>query len=292
MENEFEKTAIRVSLVSVVWNLILSVFKLIAGFVAHSGAMISDAVHSASDVFSSIIVMIGVRISGKASDKDHPYGHERMECVAAIVLATVLAGTGIGIGYAAVKTLLDGEYASEIPGMLALIAAVVSILVKEAMFWYTRYYAKKIDSSAVMADAWHHRSDALSSVGALIGIGGARLGFPIMEPIASIVICVFIEKAAFDIFKDAIDKMVDKACDEQTEEALRNCALNTKGVERVDLLKTRIFGNKVYVEMEIGADENLSLKDSHAIAENVHDAIEQGWPKIKHILIHVNPVRM
>lgn len=292
MENEFEKTAIRVLLVSVVWNLILSVFKLIAGFVAHSGAMISDAVHSASDVFSSIIVMIGVRISGKASDKDHPYGHERMECVAAIVLATVLAGTGVGIGYAAVKTLLDGEYASEIPGMLALIAAVVSILVKEAMFWYTRYYAKKIDSSAVMADAWHHRSDALSSVGALIGIGGARLGFPIMEPIASIVICVFIEKAAFDIFKDAIDKMVDKACDEQTEEALRNCALNTKGVERVDLLKTRIFGNKVYVEMEIGADENLSLKDSHAIAENVHDAIEQGWPKIKHILIHVNPVRM
>ena len=292
MENEFEKTAIRVSLVSVVWNLILSVFKLIAGFVAHSGAMISDAVHSASDVFSSIIVMIGVRISGKASDKDHPYGHERMECVAAIVLATVLAGTGVGIGYAAVKTLLDGEYASEIPGMLALIAAVVSILVKEAMFWYTRHYAKKIDSSAVMADAWHHRSDALSSVGALIGIGGARLGFPIMEPIASIVICVFIEKAAFDIFKDAIDKMVDKACDEQTEEALRNCALNTKGVERVDLLKTRIFGNKVYVEMEIGADENLSLKDGHAIAENVHDAIEQGWPKIKHILIHVNPVRM
>ena len=314
MENDFEKTAIRVSLVSVVWNLILSVFKLIAGFVAHSGAMISDAVHSASDVFSSIIVMIGVRISGKASDKDHPYGHERMECVAAIVLATVLAGTGVGIGYAAVKTLLNGEYASEIPGMLALIAAVVSILVKEAMFWYTRYYAKKIDSSAVMADAWHHRSDALSSVGALIGIGGARLGFPIMEPIASIVICVFIEKAAFDIFKDAIDKMVDKACDEQTEKAkianreayfegefvkqnglytsLRNCALNTKGVEQVDLLKTRIFGNKVYVEMEIGADENLSLKDSHAIAENVHDAIEQGWPKIKHILIHVNPVRM
>ena len=292
MENEFEKTAIRVSLVSVVWNLILSVFKLIAGFVAHSGAMISDAVHSASDVFSSIIVMIGVRISGKASDKDHPYGHERMECVAAIVLATVLAGTGVGIGYAAVKTLLDGEYASEIPGMLALIAAVVSILVKEAMFWYTRYYAKKIDSSAVMADAWHYRSDALSSVGALIGIGGARLGFPIMEPLASVVICIFIEKAAFDIFKDAIDKMVDKACDEQTEEALRNCALNTKGVERVDLLKTRIFGNKVYVEMEIGADENLSLKDSHAIAENVHDAIEQGWPKIKHILIHVNPVRM
>lgn len=286
--------AMKVSAVSIAINLVLSVLKLIAGIVAHSGAMVSDAIHSASDVGSTLIVIVGVRLSGKQSDQEHPYGHERMECVSSIILSGLLLATGIGIGISGLENIVKSTSgkAIEIPGMLALIAAVVSILVKEAMFWYTRHYAKKIDSSAVMADAWHHRSDALSSVGALIGIGGARLGFPIMEPIASIVICVFIEKAAFDIFKDAIDKMVDKACDEQTEEALRNCALNTKGVERVDLLKTRIFGNKVYVEMEIGADENLSLKDSHAIAENVHDAIEQGWPKIKHILIHVNPVRM
>lgn len=292
MENEFEKTAIRVSLMSVIWNIILSVFKLIAGLVAHSGAMISDAVHSASDVFSSIVVMVGVRISGKESDKNHPYGHERMECVAAIVLATVLAVTGLGIGCSAIVSLNRGDYAAKMPGVLALVAAVVSILVKEAMFWYTRHYAKKIDSSAVMADAWHHRSDALSSVGALIGIGGARLGFPIMEPVASVVICVFIEKAAFDIFVDAINKMVDRACDEQTQKAIKKCALGIDGVERVDLLKTRIFGNKVYVEMEIGADENLSLKESHAIAQKVHDSIEKGWPKVKHILIHVNPVKM
>ena len=286
--------AMKVSAVSIAINLVLSVLKLIAGIVAHSGAMVSDAIHSASDVGSTLIVIVGVRLSGKQSDQEHPYGHERMECVSSIILSGLLLATGIGIGISGLENIVKSTSgkAIEIPGMLALIAAVVSILVKEAMFWYTRYYAKKIDSSAVMADAWHHRSDALSSVGALIGIGGARLGFPIMEPIASIVICVFIEKAAFDIFKDAIDKMVDKACDEQTEKALRNCALNTKGVEQVDLLKTRIFGNKVYVEMEIGADENLSLKDSHAIAENVHDAIEQGWPKIKHILIHVNPVRM
>lgn len=286
--------AMKVSAVSIVINLVLSILKLIAGIVAHSGAMVSDAIHSASDVGSTLIVIVGVRLSGKQSDQEHPYGHERMECVSSIILSGLLLATGIGIGISGLENIVKSTSgkAIEIPGMLALIAAVVSILVKEAMFWYTRYYAKKIDSSAVMADAWHHRSDALSSVGALIGIGGARLGFPIMEPIASIVICVFIEKAAFDIFKDAIDKMVDKACDEQTEEALKNCALNTKGVEQVDLLKTRIFGNKVYVEMEIGADENLSLKDSHAIAENVHDAIEQGWPKIKHILIHVNPVRM
>lgn len=290
MENNFEKTAIRVSLVSVVWNLVLSVFKLFAGIIARSGAMVSDAVHSASDVFSSVVVMAGVKMASKESDKEHPFGHERLECVAAIVLSTVLVATGLGIGYTAVMKLIRGEYVTAVPGMLALVAAVVSIAVKEAMFWYTRYYAKKIDSGALMADAWHHRSDSLSSIGALIGIGGAIIGYPIMEPIASIVICVFIEKAAFDIFKDAIDKMVDKSCDEQMETELRECAMGILGVLQVDLLRTRMFGNKIYVEMEIGADKNLSLGESHAIAEQVHDAIEAGWPKIKHILIHVNPV--
>ncbi len=290
MEDNFEKTAVRVSLVSVVWNMVLSLFKLAAGVIAHSGAMVSDAVHSASDVFSSIVVMIGVRMASKESDKEHPFGHERLECVAAIVLSTVLAVTGLGIGYTAVMKLIREEYVTAIPGMLALVAAVVSIVVKEAMFWYTRYYAKKIDSGALMADAWHHRSDSLSSIGALIGIGGAMAGFPVLEPVASVVICGFIEKAALDIFKDAVDKMVDKSCEGQMEEELRECALGICGVLRVDLLRTRMFGNKIYVEMEIGADAKLSLGESHAIAEQVHDAIEEGWPKIKHILIHVNPL--
>ena len=292
MENNFEKTAIKVSMVSVVWNLVLSLVKLIAGVVANSGAMISDAVHSASDVFSSIIVMIGVKISAKDSDKDHPYGHERLECVAAIVLATILAGTGLGIGYSAITNLIDGKYNSVTPGMLALIAAIVSIVAKEAMFWYTRYYAKKIDSSALMADAWHHRSDALSSVGALIGIAFARIGFPFMEPIASLVICLFIEKAALDIFKDAVDKMVDKSCDDETVSTIMECARQIEGVEDIDIIKTRVFGNKIYVDMEISADGNLPLKQTHAIAENVHDAIETAFPKVKHIMVHVNPMKI
>lgn len=292
MENNFEKTAIKVSMVSVVWNLVLSLVKLIAGVVANSGAMISDAVHSASDVFSSIIVMIGVKISAKDSDKDHPYGHERLECVAAIVLATILAGTGLGIGYSAITNLIDGKYNSVTPGMLALIAAIVSIVAKEAMFWYTRYYAKKIDSSALMADAWHHRSDALSSVGALIGIAFARIGFPFMEPIASLVICLFIEKAALDIFKDAVDKMVDKSCDDETVSTIMECARQIEGVEDIDIIKTRVFGNKIYVDMEISADGNLPLKQTHAIAENVHDAIESAFPKVKHIMVHVNPTKI
>lgn len=289
-EQEFERVAMRVSTVSIIANAVLTAFKLLAGIIAHSGAMISDAIHSASDVFSTVVVMIGVRISGKASDKDHPYGHERMECVAAIVLATILAATGLGIGYTAVLKIAGGDYESlEVPGVLALIAAIVSIVVKEAMYQYTRGNAKRIDSGALMADAWHHRSDALSSVGALIGIGGARMGFPILDPIASLVICFFIEKAAYEIFMDAVDKMVDKACDEETEGALRDCAAAQEGVLGVDLLHTRVFGNKVYVDIEIRADGNETLYRAHETAERVHDAIEKEFPKVKHIMVHVNP---
>ena len=290
-EHTYEQTATRVALVTIVWNLILSVGKLLAGIFAHSGAMISDAVHSASDVFSSIIVIIGVRIASRDSDKEHPYGHERMECVAAIILATVLCITGFGIGLSACKNIFSGNYANlAIPGILALIAALVSIIVKEAMFWYTRYYARKIDSGALLADAWHHRSDALSSVGALIGIGGARLGFPILDSVASVVICVFIVKAAYDIFMDAIDKMIDKACDEETEQQLRDCATAVDGVEGIDLLMTRVFGNKIYVDIEIVAKGDKTLREAHEIAESVHDSIEKNFPKVKHIMVHVNPV--
>ena len=286
-EKQFEKEAMKVSTVSIVVSVLLSLFKLLAGVIAHSGAMISDAIHSASDVFSTIIVMVGIHLAGRKSDKEHPYGHERMECVAAIVLATVLAVTGLGIGWSAIAKESTGVVV--VPGVLALVAAVVSILTKEGMYWYTRFHAKKIDSSALMADAWHHRSDALSSVGALVGIAASRMGYPLMDPLASLVICVFIEKAALDIFKDAINKMVDKACDEDTEQAIRECAEKQPGVIRVDMLKTRVFGNKIYVDLEIGADGNETLREAHAVAEEVHNRIENEFPKVKHIMVHVNP---
>lgn len=290
MENNYEKAAMRVSFVSIAANTILSAFKLFAGLFANSGAMVSDAIHSASDVFSTFVVIIGVKLSSKASDKDHPYGHERLECVAAIILATILCATGLGIGYTALKNIFLGNYgALEVPKRLALIAAIISIAVKEAMYWYTRFVAKKIDSGALMADAWHHRSDALSSIGAFIGILGARLGFPIMDSIASLVICIFIGKAAYDIFKDAIDKMVDKACDEDTENLLKDCALSQSGVLSIDLLRTRVFGNKIYVDIEITADGSITLREAHLIAERVHDSIEQNFSKVKHIMVHVNP---
>lgn len=289
-DTEFQKVANRVSITTIIGNLILSVMKLLAGIIAHSNAMISDAIHSASDVFSTFVVIIGIKLAAKEPDKEHPYGHERLECVAAIILAIVLLITGLGIGLEALKNILQGNYSDlQVPGALALIAAIVSIITKEGMYWYTRYNAKQIDSGALMADAWHHRSDAFSSVGALIGIGGARLGFPIMDSIASLVIFLFIVKAAFDIFKDAMDKMIDHSCDEETEKQIYECVMKNKNVMGIDLLQTRIFGNKIYVDVEIQADGSISLQEAHNIAEEVHDDIERSFPKVKHIMVHVNP---
>ena len=269
-----QQTAMKVSGISILVNLLLSVFKLIAGIVAHSGAMISDAIHSASDVGSTFIVIIGVRLSTKKSDKEHQYGHERMECVSSIVLAGMLLVTGLGIGITGARDIVKSTSGGTIaiPGTLALIAAVVSIVVKEWMFWYTRGAAKKINSGALMADAWHHRSDA------------------ILDPIASIVICVMIAKASIDIFRDAIDKMVDHSCDAKTEESMKREILKVPGVRRVDLLKTRLFGSKMYVDIEIAADGNISLFDAHDIAENVHHTIENKFKDVKHCMVHVNPI--
>lgn len=290
MKSNFQKIATKVSIVTIIWNFVLSVVKLLVGIIAHSNAMISDAVHSASDVFSTIVVIIGIKLASKEPDKEHPYGHERLECVTAIILAMILFVTGLGIGGTAITNIFASDYDQlTTPGVLALIAALVSILVKEGMFWYTRYYAKKIDSDALMADAWHHRSDAFSSIGALIGIAGARLGFPIMDSIASLAIFLFIAKAAFDIFKDAMDKMVDHSCDEETEKAIYECVLRNENVIEIDLLKTRIFGNKIYVDIEIQADASRTLLEAHHIAETVHNDIEQNFPKVKHIMVHVNP---
>lgn len=273
---------IKVSVISIVLNIILSLGKFFAGIIAGSAAMLSDAIHSASDVVSSFVVIIGLKISEKAPDDEHPYGHDRMECLAAIVLAGVLVGTGLGIGYSGVKSIIHGTYSH--PENLAIYAAIASIVIKEGMYWYTRIAGKKINSSALMADAWHHRTDALSSVGALIGILGAQHGFPWMDSLASVIIAVFVLIAAYRIFMDASDRMVDGVA--ENEDEIREYAMS---IASVDMLKTRKFGNRVYVDMEISLDGSLSLHEAHAEAERVHDLVEAKFPDIKHILIHVNP---
>lgn len=291
MQNQ--KIAMHVSTVSIAVNLLLSLGKLLAGIFGRSGAMISDAVHSASDVFSTVIVIIGVRISSKKSDTNHPYGHERLECVASVILATILLATGIGIGLGGLRTILSGDYETlAVPGVTALAAAAVSIAVKEWMYWYTRAAARKINSGAMMADAWHHRSDSLSSIGAFIGIAGSRMGYPVLDSVACLGISVFIAKAAYEIFMDAVDKMVDKACDTKTEAEIRRVVLSEEGVLGIDRLMTRLFGAKMYVDIEIAADGNKTLYETHDIAERVHDAIEENFPEVKHCMVHVNPARM
>ena len=291
MTDNSEKIAMRVSRNSIYGNLLISIAKFLAGVIGHSSAMISDAIHSASDVFSTIVVMIGVKIGGKESDKNHQYGHERLESVASLILALTLAVTGCGIGYGGLKTIIAGsEGASiQVPTALPLAAAILSIVAKEGMYWYTMRAAVQINSGALKADAWHHRSDALSSVGSLVGIGGAMLGYPILDPIASVIICVFILKAAFDIFRDAVGKMTDEACDDRMVEAVKALVVRQQGVLALDDIKTRMFGNKAYVDIEIAVDGNLLLKEAHNIAEKVHDEVEHNFPEVKHCMVHVNP---
>ena len=286
-----EQTVIRnLSLVSVAGNTLLSGIKIIAGIVGHSGAMILDAVHSFSDVLTTLIAYVGVKISRKEADQAHPYGHERMECVASLLLSLLLMATGVGIGMVGLKNIISGNYETlEVPGAIALAAAIVSIVEKEAMFWYTRHFARLIHSEAFMADAWHHRSDAFSSVGSLIGIIGARLGFPVLDSVASVGICLFILKVGYDILKDAIAKMLDTSCNQAYERNLCELIEAQDDVVCVDLLRTRMFGSKVYVDLEIEVDGNMLLLDSHAVAERVHNLVEMKYPEIKHIMIHVNP---
>ena len=258
----------KLSRVGILGNVLLSAFKLCAGILGKSGAMVSDAVHSLSDVFATLIATIGVRLSQRQEDTEHPYGHERLESMASLILGVILAGTGIGIGCSGIRKIFFDRAALETPTLLPLIAAAVSILVKEGMYRY---------------------SDALSSVGSFIGIGMARLGFPIMDPIASLIICVLILKVACDIIRDAVAQMLDTSCDNDYERALRSFIEEQPGVEQVDLLHTRQFGNKVYVDLEIAVNRDLSLGDAHAIAERVHSSVEQRFPNIKHVMIHVNP---
>ena len=281
----------RVTSIGIIGNVILSLFNFLAGIFGHSSAMVSDAIHSLSDVLATFIAWLGIKLSMQAPDREHPYGHERLECVASLLLGAILFGTGLMIGLSGLKTILAGHYDElQSPGSVALIAAVVSIATKEGMFWYTRHYAKVLNSAAFMADAWHHRSDALSSIGSLIGIGGAMLGFPILDPLASVAIAVCIIKVAYDILKDAVSKMLDTACSSEYEKKLADFISAQDGVDRLDVLHTRMFGNKIYIDAEISVDGDKSLTDAHEIAESVHNQVEKHFDNIKHIMIHVNPM--
>ena len=282
-----EKECIKVSIATLIGNIVLSFFKFISGIIGHSNAMISDAIHSFSDVVSTIIVIIGIKISSKKEDREHQYGHERFENVASIILAFLLFITGVLIGINGINNIRLNKYV--IPTTLPLIAALLSIIVKEWMYWYTINVSKKYNSDSLKADAWHHRSDAFSSIGSLIGIYATIKGLKYMDLIASIIIAIIIIKTAIEIFIEGINKMLDKSCNKETTINIENIVLKTKGVLSIDSLKTRMFGNKIYVDLEISADKNITFQESHNIAHKVHDEIENNISDIKHCMVHINP---
>ena len=292
--DDAKRVTMQVSTVGIVCNAALTVFKLVAGIVAHSSAIVADAVHSASDILGSLIVMIGAVFSHKAADASHPYGHEKLECIASILLGNILVLVGAAIGYAGVMKIVRGETLAA-PGVQNKVDTNGGVItrkkigVKEGLYWYTIAAAKRIRSVSLKAEAWHHRSDALSSIGSFAGVLGARLGVPILDPIASIVICLFIFKVAYGIFHESIDRLVDRACDPGTVAAMRETMQRTPGVVRVDDIKTRLFGSRTYVDAEIAVDGALPLRDAHVIAEAVHHELERDYPDVKHCTVHVNP---
>lgn len=277
----------RISVVSIIWNVALSVIKVIAGLLGNSGAMIADGIHSISDVATTVLAFFGVKMASKSADEDHPYGHEKIEPVMGKMLAIILFITAAGIMYKGAQTIISGHV--ETPKGIAIYAAILSIVIKEWMFRYTIKGANEINSGALKADAWHHRTDALSSVGSLVGIAGAMMGYPLMDPIAGVAIGLLVMKVAIDIYIQSVKELIDTAADKEVVDKLRKTILSVEGVMCVDDLKTRIHASRLYVDVEIGVNRYLSLHDAHIIAEDVHDLIEKDFESVKHCMVHVNP---
>ncbi len=281
------KKGVRASWITIFLNFFLATFKVMAGIIGKSNAMLADGVHTVSDVLTTIVVLLGLKVSSKEADEKHPYGHEKYEPVFAKVLSLILVITGILIGIEGIKVLKSGDI--QTPGRIALIAALISIVVKEAMYWYTIKVAKEIKSLSMEADAWHHRSDALSSIGTFAGILGARLGLKILDPILAIVVSLIIIKVGIDLYIQSVKGLVDEAASDEIIGRIEKDTLSIDGVRGIKNLKTRIFGSRIYVDIDIYVDGNISVIDGHNIAEKVHDMIETDITDVKHCMVHVEP---
>lgn len=277
----------RVSILTILLNIFLFIFKIVAGILGCSTAMIADGIHTLSDIITTFMVILGLKISSKKEDAEHPYGHEKFEPIYGKIISTLLLLTGIFIAYKGIKNLFLGNYIK--PKSIAIIASMVSILVKEIMYRYTIQTANKIQSISMEADAWHHRSDALSSVGTFIGILGAKLGFTILDPITAILVSLFIIKVAVKFYIKSVKELVDTSADDDTLIKIRKEVLKISGVEKIYKLKTRCFGSKLYVDIEIYVDSKISVEEGHTIATKVHDHIENTFKNIKHCMVHVEP---
>lgn len=287
METRYEESN-KVTKQSIAWNLFLTFIKVIAGIFGKSNAMIADGLHSASDIISSIGVLLGNYISSTPVDKEHNYGHEKAETLVSFLLSILLIVVSLGIGVQAVKSLWHIDEIKP-PTVLPLIVAVISILVKEYQYRITIKIANKINSPALKADAWHHRSDALSSIAAFIGIGGAMLGVKILDPIASIVVALFVAKVGLEILIGSTNELMDVSIDTEQEEQIKQIAKNTKGVMNLGEIRSRKHGAMAYVDLVICVDGKLTVTEGHDIANMLEKQIINDMDFVKGITVHVEP---
>lgn len=281
------KLGVNASLITIIINIFLAIIKITAGVIGKSSAIIADGFHSLSDVLSTFVVIAGLKISSKEADKKHQYGHEKYESVFAKILSILLLLTGAFILFESFKVLISGSFTK--PKNIALIAALISIIIKEAMYWYTIKTARKIKSISMEADAWHHRSDAFSSIGTFVGILGAQLGFPALDPIAGIVVSIFIIKVGVDLYIKSVKELIDESASDGLIIEMEEKIYSVEGVEEIKSLKSRIFGNKIYVDLEIFVNQDITVKEGHDIAEKVHDKLEKEIRDIKHCMVHIEP---
>ena len=289
-----EKEIYKVTLVGSAVNALLLVFKFVAGVVGHSSAMIADAAHSLSDFVTDIIVLVFVKISSKPQDESHDYGHGKYETLALTIIGVALMGVAISIivkGAMKIAAWANGEVL-EAPGMLAFWAAVVSILLKEAVYRYTIVKARKLNSKAVEANAWHHRSDALSSIGTAVGIGGAIfLGqqWTILDPVASVMVGAFIVKVAFDLLKNGIGDLMEQSLPDQVEKEILQLVAGVPGIVEPHELRTRRIGNHYAIELHILMDGDITLKEAHDKASEVENLLRQHYGEETHVAVHMEP---
>ena len=291
---ERNKEIYRVTLVGVAVNVVLLLFKFVAGIVGHSAAMLADAIHSLSDFVTDIIVLVFVRISSKPKDKSHDYGHGKYETLAMTIIGMALLVVAVGIVYGGVVKVsawLSGQEL-EAPGMLALWAALLSVVLKEAVFRYSMVKARQLNSQAVEANAWHHRSDALSSIGTAIGIGGAIfLGqrWTVLDPIASIIVGLFIVKVSFDLLRNGIGDLMEQSLPDEVETEILQLAGSVPGISEPHDLRTRRIGNHYAIELHILMDGNIPLREAHDKASEVEKLLRDRYGAETHIAVHVEP---
>jgi cation diffusion facilitator family transporter len=294
---ERTKEIYKVTLVGGAVNVVLLLFKFVAGILGHSAAMVADAVHSLSDFVTDVIVLAFVRISGKPQDKSHDYGHGKYETLAMTVIGMALLAVAIGIVYGGLtKTIAwAGGEQLEAPGLLALWAALLSILLKEAVYRYSMVKARQLRSQAVEANAWHHRSDALSSIGTAVGIGGAIfLGqrWTVLDPLASIIVGVFIVKVSFDLLRSGIGDLTEQSLPDEVEDEILRLVASLPGVDEPHDLRTRRIGNHYAIELHILMDGNISLNEAHDKASEVERLLRQQYGGDTHVAVHVEPIQI